>query len=101
MDMKRTHLDRLITTHVLDRIAENGEVTELALQNAPEGVTRQLCAKVSPQLAERVEQTCRILNLSKRRFIEAAIITALDEADQILEWEDFYEAMGVMDDQHE
>jgi len=99
--MARTQLDRIVTTYALERIDEMGKVLELALENAPDGVTRQLCAKVSPQLAERVNQTCAILEMPKRKFIEAAIIAALEQADDILEREEFFEAMGVMDDQHE
>jgi len=44
---------------------------------------KNVCAKVSQQLAERLDQMCGVLDLSKRRFVEAAIINALDEADRV------------------
>ena len=44
---------------------------------------KNVCAKVSEQLADRLDNMCGFLDLSKRRFIEAAIINALDEADRV------------------
>lgn len=44
--------------------------------------TRQMCAKVPPVLIERLDQVCGYLDISKRRFIEAAVATAIDEAER-------------------
>jgi predicted transcriptional regulator len=44
---------------------------------------KNVCAKVSQQLADRLDNMCNVLDLSKRRFIESAIINALDEADRV------------------
>ena len=44
---------------------------------------KNVCAKLSRELADRLDSTCSVLDISKRRFIEAAIIYALDEADRI------------------
>ena len=52
---------------------------------------QQVCAKLPICLARRLDDTCNILDVSKRRFIEAAIIAALDEADRI------QEAVGMTD----
>ena len=43
-----------------------------------------MCAKLSVQLADRLDKTTDFLGISKRRFIEAAIIEALDEASRVM-----------------
>lgn len=54
-----------------------------------EGVTlpavKNVCAKVSVELSDRLDQTTSILGMSKRQFIEMALIQALDFADHMLE----------------
>jgi hypothetical protein len=45
---------------------------------------RNVCAKVSNELADRLDNMCGLLDISKRRFVEAAIINALDEADRVV-----------------
>lgn len=58
---------------VVDRLAEE----------APQ--LRQMCAKVSPELYDRLEQVCGVLDMSKRQFIEGAVADALDRAVAIVE----------------
>lgn len=62
---------------ILEHLVEqNGDVIDkIQLKN--------VCAKVSQELADRLDNMCGVLDLSKRRFIEAAIINALDEADRV------------------
>lgn len=47
--------------------------------------TKNLCAKVTPELAEQVDEVCASLGLSKRRFLEAAFITAVARAHEIMQ----------------
>lgn len=61
-------------------------------------ITRNVCAKVSIQLADRLDNTLNILDLSKRRFVEAAIIAALNEADAIIEGIGMYDNLPNPDD---
>lgn len=62
--------------HLLDRLIEaEGDALPL----------RQMCAKVSPALYERLEQLTSLLDMSKREFIEAAVIEACDRAEDVLE----------------
>jgi len=51
----------------------------------PSGLMRNLCASISNELFSRVENTCGYLDISKRAFVEAALIEALDRADAILD----------------
>jgi hypothetical protein len=60
----------MILEHLVDK---DGQAIQL----------KNVCAKVSPKLADRLDSMCGLLDLSKRRFIEAAIINALDEADRV------------------
>lgn len=66
---------------ILDHLTSKGHEAADNMEQKLE--LKNVCAKVSPQLADRLDNTCSILSLSKRRFIEAAIIHALDEADRI------------------
>lgn len=58
---------------VVDRLAED----------SPQ--LRQMCAKVSPELYDRLEQVCGVLDMSKRQFIEGAVADALERAVQTIE----------------
>lgn len=46
---------------------------------------KNVCAALSGELVERLENTLGILNMSKREFFEMAIIEALDKADSIMD----------------
>ncbi len=56
---------------------------EKALESSPQFKT--VCAPISLPLFERLDATLKTLDISKRAFIEAAIINALDYADTIIE----------------
>ena len=45
---------------------------------------RNVCAKISSELADRLDNLCSFLSISKRRFIEAAIIDALEKSGEII-----------------
>lgn len=68
----------------------NGEfgdqMIDMALKQDPAlgGLTRNICAHISVQLFDRVEQCCGMLDLSKRRFVEMALSEALDRAEAIV-----------------
>ena len=59
-------------------------IAQAVAQN-PDGLPlKNICAHISPQLFERVEECCKTLELSKRRFVEMALIEALDKAEAIV-----------------
>lgn len=62
-------------SRLLDRAIEEGQVPEL----------RQMCAKVSPQLYEALDNVCGLLDLSKRQFIEYAVAEAVHKAQEALQ----------------
>lgn len=45
---------------------------------------RNMCAKVHPHLIERLEAVCELMDVSKRRFIEVAVSSAIHEAEELL-----------------
>lgn len=99
--MKRTELEEMLLykalafkqtrtgVNLIDYI-ENGNltVTEGSLE------LKNVCAKVSPALAEELDKTCHLLGISKRRFVEAAIIEALNKADEIIADVDMFDEAG-------
>lgn len=52
--------------------------------------TRNVCAKLSIPLSQEIDEVCSLLDVSKRRFIEAAIIHALREARRLMDELDMY-----------
>lgn len=52
---------------------------------------KTVCAPISIELFERLDHTLGLLDISKRTFIEAAIIDALDKADVIMAQVDIFE----------
>ncbi|KVE52961.1 hypothetical protein WI94_19305 [Burkholderia vietnamiensis] len=60
-------------------------------ESVGDGVLRNVCTKVTPELADRIDAAVSLLGVSKRRFLEAAFIEAL------LKVEDLMRAEGVGD----
>lgn len=58
-------------------------LTDRLADEAPQ--LRQMCAKVTPELYDRLEQVCGVLDMSKRQFIEGAVADALDRAVETIE----------------
>lgn len=52
---------------------------------------KTVCAPITMELFERMNETLGMLDISKRTFIEAAIIEALDKADVIMAEVDIFE----------
>lgn len=95
-------LDRLIRLGVLENVqmAEDGisprSVADKLMDSALEAQTDQVknvCAKLSVQLSDQIDSTVKWVGISKRRFIEAAIMAALERFDQIAEEEGLDEAL--------
>jgi len=59
-----------------DPLAEELIAESLELKN--------VCAKLPTSLVDRLESTLQVLHISKREFIEIAIIAAIDEAVEIM-----------------
>lgn len=65
---------------------------------------KNVCTPLAGELVERLENTLGILNMSKREFLELAVIEALDKAQAILDevgFEDELQARGAIQDGQE
>jgi PHP family Zn ribbon phosphoesterase len=45
---------------------------------------RNICAKITTQLYDQINQHCNYLGISKRKFVELALVAALDRTEQIM-----------------
>jgi len=63
----------------------NEDLTECLIAQGEGPQLRNVCAKLVPELAERIDRTVSVLGISKRLFIERALIEALDQVDAILD----------------
>ena len=63
----------------------NEDLTERLIAQGEGPQLRNVCAKLAPELAERIDRTVSVLGISKRLFIERALIEALDQVDAILD----------------
>lgn len=52
---------------------------------------KNVCAKLTEQLVDKMEDTCGMLGISKRKFIELAVCEALERCDAIFEEVDPFE----------
>lgn len=94
----RTQIDALATMHSLQLIQQPlGIDPELLLDSVPRSehhMFRNVCARLSIPLADHLDEVVGLLGCSKRRFIEAAIIDAIDRAEEIIEAEGVHEALA-------
>jgi len=67
------------------------EVVPIKLQN--------VCAKLSQTLVDRLDQSLSVLDMTKRDFIELALIEALDKVDAILEETNAFEFVDARAEQ--
>lgn len=84
----RTCLDSLVTEKALALI-NGGSPSDLP--DLPE--LKNVCAKVSSQLSEEIDEVCALLGVHKRQFLEAAFIDAVATANEILRREGVFEAL--------
>lgn len=84
------NLDELVMLKALDLKRTNsnqGDVQDLMIDEFLKrdgGEFRNMCAHISPQLHSKIEYLCTTLDISKRRFVEGALIDAVKRANAIL-----------------
>lgn len=80
---------QFIQYKALDRMysAGNSKFFETVIASDPafaeKNKMRNVCALIHTELFDRLENTCAYLDISKREFIESAVIEALNMADAI------------------
>ena len=93
----RSPLNALVTENALNFIStrRNADLLDLLAEdrldhNVP---LKNVCAKVTPQLADQIDEIVAMLGVSKRRFLEAAFIEAVQRAHEIMKAEGVWEAI--------
>lgn len=90
----RTPLNALVTEKILTRISQqaNAELIDHVVDSGEAQIEiKNVCAKVSVELSDRIDAIVAILSCSKRKFLEAAFVEAVDKAELIIEREGFYD----------
>jgi hypothetical protein len=82
-----------------DGLSKNDELIEYVLENdvSVDLPIKQVCAKLTESLSKDIDRVSSILSLSKRKFIELAIINAISEFDEIAEEYSIYEYYDDLD----
>lgn len=63
-----------------------GQLLDQVLESEnPTIQVRQMCAKVSTQLYDELENVCGLLDMSKREFIEGAVADAISRAKDVID----------------
>lgn len=62
---------------------------------------KNVCAKLPPVLVDRLDKTINTLSISKREFIQYALIEALDRADEIMKEVDITEFLREQNEAQE
>ena len=85
-------IERMVESGALLHSDDDGKtVRPTTFEEACPIPLRNVCAKLSVQLVERLDNTLGIIDISKRQFIELALIEALDKVDKVLEDIDAFE----------
>ena len=87
----------LVQLQVLKRKASGvgGPLLEDFMNRTDNPEIKQLSAKVHIQLIERLDSVCEILDLTKREFIESALVDAVSQAEDAIERSGFFEKYGT------
>lgn len=94
----RTPLDALVTEKSLRIVNgfDNSMLIDSMLQDKDYDASlpfKNVCAKVSSQLSDEIDSICGLLDISKRRFLEAAFIEAVQKAHRIMKDERVFESL--------
>jgi hypothetical protein len=84
-------LERMVEAGSLGKEVDGVFVPAKGLEDVSPIPLRNVCAKLSVQLVERLDNALGILDISKRQFIELALVEALDKVDKVLEDVDAFE----------
>ena len=88
------HFDQFIQYRALAFKFEDFKAVDHALEN-PEVVERlklrTVCTGIAPSVFDDLECLCNLLEISKRRFAELALIEAIEKANFILQQVDAFE----------
>jgi hypothetical protein len=90
--MKNQHFNEVLLAKALT-FKHGGTIQDIPEQylDASNLPMKQVCAKLTQELSDSIDNVCGILEISKRSFIELALINAIDEFNSIAEQYDIFE----------
>lgn len=94
--MKRTCIDSIVTEKALRIVNgfDNGKLLDLMAEDPDYQLPlKNVCAKLSVPLSDEIDRICGLLDVSKREFIQAALVDAIRKANEILEEEGANQAL--------
>lgn len=77
-----------INSHV-DKIIEN------YVREDGSPIVKNVCAKVPVELSDKLDSLCNFLGISKRVFIEKALLDAIELSEKIIDDEDVYSYLTI------
>lgn len=77
-------MERMVESGSLGKNVDGTFVPAQSLEDVCPIPLRNVCAKLTVELVDRLDNSLSILGMSKREFIEMALIEALDKVDQEL-----------------
>ena len=93
---KRTQFERLVTQKAMDFVsnAQNEKLTDFMIESGHvDRHMKNLCTKVCIPLSDKIDNLCSILDISKRKFCEAAFFEAIEKAESIMREEGVFAVM--------
>lgn len=89
MESKRNEFEEFVLYKALShKYDDSGFILDKLLDEglASGDITiRNVCAKVPSTLVDRLDEVCGFLHVSKREFVERALVDALDRASSVME----------------
>ena len=79
------NLDSLIAAKLLAEKTQSdmADLFDLDIEIEDNVVIKNVCTKVHHRLADRIDEVCARLDISKRKFLEAAFISACNRFDAL------------------
>ena len=93
---KRTQFERFVTQKAMDFVTnvQIEKLTDYLIESGQaDPQMKNLCTKVSIPLSDKIDNLCAILDISKRKFCEAAFIEAIEKAESIMREEGVFAVM--------
>ena len=84
-------IERLIAGGSMSVVKDGEQITATDLEQVVPFKVQNVCAKLAQPLVDRLDEALGVLGMTKRDFIELALIEALDKVDQVLKDTDAFE----------
>ena len=82
MTQKNEYLEYLVLDLKYD--GRGYDLVDAAIAQGEDVPVRNMCAKVHPAMYDRMQDCCKALGISQRRFIESAVADAIRQTEELL-----------------